>query len=121
LIRWKLSEVMARHRVKGKDLADFLGISTNAVSTLKNAEIMPAIGGERWEQICDGINKLSLSAESITPLDLIEYLPQEVASASREPKHSLTADVNSNRSKDLDASHEATPTVSTRGKRKKTA
>jgi putative transcriptional regulator len=75
LIRWKLNEVMARHRVKGKDLADFLGISNNAVSSLRKAEIMPAIGGDRWEQICDGINQLSLSGDTIAPFDLIEHIP----------------------------------------------
>ncbi|MGF1676719.1 MAG: helix-turn-helix domain-containing protein [Rivularia sp. (in: cyanobacteria)] len=41
VIRWKLSEIMARHRVKGKDLANYLGISANSVSALKRAEVMP--------------------------------------------------------------------------------
>lgn len=119
MIRWKLSEVMARHRIKGKDLADFLGISTNAVSTLRNADTVPAIGGERWELICDGINKLSLSGDTITPLDLIEYLPQEVSVG--EAKHSSTADSNNNRSKDSGSSHEANSILTTRRKRKEIA
>ncbi|MDJ0734320.1 MAG: helix-turn-helix domain-containing protein [Nostocaceae cyanobacterium] len=74
LIRWKLNEVMARHRVKGKDLANYLGISANAVSALRKAVIMPEIGGQRWEQICLGVNELSSIGEAITPLDLIEYV-----------------------------------------------
>lgn len=84
LIRWKLSEVMARHRVLAKDLASFLGISKNAVSALRKAEVMPEIGGNRWEQICAGINEFSKIGEVITPLDLIEHVPEKnslVASA----------------------------------------
>lgn len=77
LIRWKLNEVMARHRVLGKDLASFLGISTNAVSALRKAGIMPEIGGDRWEQVCTGINSLSKIGEVITPFDLVEYIPQK--------------------------------------------
>ncbi|AFZ60984.1 helix-turn-helix domain-containing protein (plasmid) [Anabaena sp. PCC 7938] len=75
LIRWKLNEIMARHRVKGKDLANYLGISANAVSALRKAEIVPEIGGSRWELICLGINELSKIDETISPLDLIEYVP----------------------------------------------
>ncbi|MGB6299826.1 MAG: helix-turn-helix domain-containing protein [Rivularia sp. (in: cyanobacteria)] len=77
MIRWKLSELMARHRVKGKDLANYLGISANSVSALKRAEIMPEIGGERWEQICEAINELSCRDEKCTPFDLVEYLPSK--------------------------------------------
>lgn len=86
LIRWKLNEVMARHRVLGKDLASFLGISTNAISALRKAEIMPEIGGDRWEQICVGINSLSKIGEVVTPLDLIEYIPQKEPLATAVPE-----------------------------------
>jgi putative transcriptional regulator len=96
LIRWKLNEVMARHRVKGKDLANFLGISTNAVSSLRTADVMPGIGGDRWEQICDGINQLSSSGEKITPFDLIEYIPQEDIPMEQEPNHYESAVANNN-------------------------
>ncbi|BAZ15921.1 hypothetical protein NIES4071_77940 [Calothrix sp. NIES-4071] len=81
LIRWKLNEVMARHRVKGKDLADYLGISPNSVSLLKKATILPEIGGERWEQICAGINELSQINEPITPFDMVEYVENQTSNA----------------------------------------
>jgi putative transcriptional regulator len=84
LIRWKLNEVMARHRVKGKDLAEYLGVSANAISGLRKASIMPEIGGQRWEYICLGINKLSKIGEIISPLDLIEYIPDEEIPTNRE-------------------------------------
>jgi putative transcriptional regulator len=88
LIRWKLNEIMARHRVKGKDLAEYLGVSANAISGLRKAEIMPEIGGQRWENICLGINKLSKIGEIISPLDLIEYIPgEEISTASESGKN----------------------------------
>jgi putative transcriptional regulator len=82
LIRWKLNEVMARHRVKGKDLADYLGISPNSVSLLKKATVFPEIGGERWEQICAGINELSQIDELITPFDMVEYVENQSSNVS---------------------------------------
>ncbi|BAY85915.1 hypothetical protein NIES267_54210 [Calothrix parasitica NIES-267] len=83
VIRWKLSELMARHRIKGKDLANYLGISANSVSALKRAEIMPEIGGERWEQICEAINELSCRDEKCTPFDLVEYAPSQDESTKK--------------------------------------
>lgn len=83
VIRWKLSELMARHRIKGKDLANYLGISANSVSALKRAEIMPEIGGERWEQICEAINELSCRNEKCTPFDLVEYVPSKDESTNK--------------------------------------
>lgn len=77
MIRWKLSELMARHRIKGKELANYLGISANSVSALKRAELMPEIGGERWEQISEAINELSCLNEKCTPFDLVEYVPSK--------------------------------------------
>ncbi|BAZ37554.1 hypothetical protein NIES4101_34770 [Calothrix sp. NIES-4101] len=91
LIRWKLNEVMARHRVKGKDLAEYLGVSANAISGLRKAETMPEIGGQRWEHICLGINQLSKIGEVISPLDLIEYIPDEVIPNTNEFSKSIRA------------------------------
>jgi putative transcriptional regulator len=78
LIRWKLSEVMARHRVQAKDLADYLGVSDNAVSSLRKAEVMPRIDGNRLEQICVGITRLSKINERVGPYDLLEYIPEDL-------------------------------------------
>lgn len=76
LIRWRLSEVMARHRVPAKDLASFLEVSGNAVSSLRNAEAMPRIDGQRLEQICIGLTKLSKIGEKVTFYDLLEYVEE---------------------------------------------
>ncbi len=69
---------MARHRVLAKDLADFIGISSNAVSNLRKSDNMPRVDGERLEQLCVGITKLSKIGQKVTPYDLIEYLEDEV-------------------------------------------
>ncbi|RUT09793.1 hypothetical protein DSM106972_002880 [Dulcicalothrix desertica PCC 7102] len=76
-IRWKLNEIMARHRIKGKDLAEYLGITPNSVSLLKKATLLPEISGERWVQLCAGINELSQINERITPFDMVEYVENQ--------------------------------------------
>jgi len=69
---------MARHRVLAKDLADFIGVSRNAMSTLKKSDNMPRVDGERLEQLCIGITRLSKIGEKVTPYDLIEYIEDEI-------------------------------------------
>ncbi|MEG4010492.1 helix-turn-helix transcriptional regulator [Microcoleus sp. Pol11C1] len=82
LIRWKLSEIMARHRIKGSDLAECLKTSTNAISRLKNAKTMPRIDGNRLNDLCNALNKLAEDSENmetqITPATLLEYVREEV-------------------------------------------
>jgi DNA-binding Xre family transcriptional regulator len=68
---------MARHRIKGSDLAKELQISNNAVSKLKNAQTMPRIDGERLNTLCNALNNLAENAEEITPAMLIEYVRDE--------------------------------------------
>ncbi len=78
MIRWRLNEVMARHRVLAKDLADFVGISKNAMSALRKSDSMPRIDGKRLEQLCVGITQLSKIGEKVTPYDLLEYIEAEI-------------------------------------------
>jgi putative transcriptional regulator len=73
-VRWRLSDLMVEHGIRGVDLADYLKVSNNTVSTWKNAPVMPCIGNERWIEITQAINNLSKKG-SITPMDLIEYIP----------------------------------------------
>lgn len=69
--------MMAKHRVLAKDLAEFIGVSSNAISNLKKSEDMPRVDGKRLEQLCVGITKLSKIGGNITPHDLIEYMPED--------------------------------------------
>ncbi|MGA1133298.1 MAG: helix-turn-helix domain-containing protein [Prochlorotrichaceae cyanobacterium] len=78
MIRWRLNEVMARYRVLAKDLADFIGVSSNVISNLRKSDNMPRLDGERLEQLCIGITKLSKIGANVTPYDLIAYLEDEV-------------------------------------------
>lgn len=83
LIRWRLNEIMARHRIKGSDLANRLQISNNAVSKLKNAQTMPRIDGDKLNALCNALNELAEDTENlkaqaqITPAMLLEYVRDE--------------------------------------------
>lgn len=77
-MRWRLAELMTRYRVQGRDLATYLQISDNAMSSLKNAESMPRIDGQRLISICQGLNQLGQNRERIiTPYDLLEFSEEE--------------------------------------------
>jgi len=83
LIKWRLSEVMARHRVKGVDLAERLQMTPTAVSKLKNAKTMPRIDGDKLNALCNALNELAEDTEDpkartvITPTMLLEYVRDE--------------------------------------------
>lgn len=81
LIRWRLSEVMARHRIKGTDLAKRLETTPNAISRLKKAKTMPRIDGDKLNALCNALNGLAEDAENpktrITPAMLLEYVRDE--------------------------------------------
>jgi len=52
VIRWKLNEMMARNRVKNKDLAKALGISEVSMYKLRKTDEMPRLTPQRLEDIC---------------------------------------------------------------------
>lgn len=56
VIRWKLNEVMARKRIKNKDLAEELGITENSVYRLRKVDEMPRLTPERLNGICKALN-----------------------------------------------------------------
>lgn len=75
VIKWHLKELMARHKVKGNDLANYMKVSNQAVSDLRNKKTMPRIDGDRLNDLCNGLNALGSDIQSpITPNDLIEYI-----------------------------------------------
>ena len=71
---WRLNELMARHRVTGKELSEELKISTNAVSSLRNSTTMPKINGERLDEIAAALTKLSKIDGVVRGIDLLEDL-----------------------------------------------
>ena len=52
LIYWKLNEIMARKRVRNKDLAIALGVTENSVYRLRRTDEMPRLTSERLNGIC---------------------------------------------------------------------
>lgn len=73
LIRWKLREVMDKHSIKAKDLADAMSLSQNALSNLRGSD-MPRIDGERLNSLLINLNKMRRAgSDVITPADLIEF------------------------------------------------
>lgn len=68
MIRWKLNEVMARKRIRNKDLADALDITENSVYRLRKTDEMPRLTPERLNGIC--------AALKCQPGDLLEWAPE---------------------------------------------
>lgn len=52
MIKWHLNRVMADKRVKGKALAEKLGVHPNTVYRLRNARTMPSLDGEFLSELC---------------------------------------------------------------------
>lgn len=71
MIRWKLNEVMARQRVRNKDLAEALNITENSVYRLRKADEMPRLTPQRLDGIC--------AILQCQPGDLLEWLPDSVS------------------------------------------
>jgi DNA-binding Xre family transcriptional regulator len=69
-IRWKLHEVMARKRMRNKDLAEFLDITENSVYRLRKADDMPRLTPQRLEGIC--------AALRCQPGELLEWVPGDL-------------------------------------------
>lgn len=69
VIRWKLNEVMARKRVRNKDLAEALGITENSVYRLRKVDEMPRLTPERLNGICKVLD--------CQPGELLEYEPDD--------------------------------------------
>ena len=76
VIDWRLSELMARHDIKGIELAEKLQVSANAVSKMRRSKNMPQFSGQKLGQLCDALNDLikeSGQSAIITPADLLSY------------------------------------------------
>jgi DNA-binding Xre family transcriptional regulator len=70
--RWKLAELMARHKVTNKEMAEYLGMRPNSITDLKKADSMPRINGEQLDRIAAALSALSKINEPVKGLDLLE-------------------------------------------------
>ena len=78
MINWRLAEIMARHDIKGVDLAERLGVTPKAVSNIRRAKTMPRLDGQALNRLCIALS--DLAGKQITPVNLIDY---EVTSTSK--------------------------------------
>ncbi|MEH2070045.1 MAG: helix-turn-helix transcriptional regulator [Nostoc sp.] len=69
MIVWKLNELMARKRVKNKDLASALGVDENSVYRLRRTDLMPRLTEERLNGICKALR--------CQPGDLLVFTPDD--------------------------------------------
>lgn len=72
MLRWKLAEIMARHKITNKALVEVLNLSPTAISNLKNSEYLPELNSNKLCNLSQALSKLSGS--KITPFDLMEYI-----------------------------------------------
>ena len=66
VIRWKLNEVMARKRIRNKDLAKALGITETSIYRLRKTDEMPRLSPERLNGLC--------AALKCQPGELLEWV-----------------------------------------------
>lgn len=52
MIRWKLNEVMARKRIRNKDLAQALEVTETSIYRLRKTDEMPRLTPERLNGLC---------------------------------------------------------------------
>lgn len=83
VIRWKLNEVMARNRVRNKDLAEALDITENSVYRLRKVDEMPRLAPDRLNGICAALN--------CQPGDLLEWVPDEAETPVLEDAPAVAA------------------------------
>ncbi|AFZ30665.1 helix-turn-helix domain protein [Gloeocapsa sp. PCC 7428] len=83
LIRWRLNEVMARHDIRAKQLAEEMEVSPTTVSNLRKRN-MPRLTEETLDKLCKALNSLSREGIPITPGDLIEYIPEPEKPSSKQ-------------------------------------
>ena len=82
---------MAKYNIKGKDLAEKLDISPNAVSALRNSKTMPRLDGIALNSLCNALNELAEDLDKrITPADLLDYIQDPNVSSESAVKFSLT-------------------------------
>lgn len=69
-VKWKLRELMARHKLMNMTLAKELNVSNNSVSSLKLADTMPRINGTDLDKLTKALSRLT--GVSVTIFDLLE-------------------------------------------------
>lgn len=69
VIRWKLNELMAKDRIRNKDLAKGIGVTETSVYRLRKTDAMPRMSPERLNDICKFLK--------CQPGDLLVFVPDD--------------------------------------------
>jgi len=73
VILWKLNEVMAKQRVKNRDLAKAINLHENSIYRLRAQNTMPRLSHETLDAICTYLH--------CQPGELLEWTVDEVENA----------------------------------------
>lgn len=96
VIHWKLNELMAKKRVRNKDLAQALGITENSVYRLRKTDEMPRLTPERLNGICTYLD--------CQPGELLVWSPDDSPQTNEDNKSSTKSsnkNMPSSKSKDI--------------------
>lgn len=74
VIRWQLNEVMARHHIKGKTLAEYLSDREATISKLRNSRTMPRIDGDRLDSLLKALNHLADPVPTDRKIDVTDLI-----------------------------------------------
>lgn len=119
LIRWRLNEVMARHGIRAKELAEEMEVSPTTVSNLRKRS-MPRLTEETLNKLCQALNKLSQEGTLITPGDLIEYTPDpEPQNPKRENNYGAQKATNTGQEKSSESQQSKEPSSRSHSKGRK--
>lgn len=81
MIAWRLNEIMAKKRIRNKDLAAALGIDENSVHRLRRTDEMPRLTGERLNGLC-----IALECQ---PGDLIVFISDDDTDTTGEEQQKV--------------------------------
>lgn len=77
LIKWKLAELMARHRITGKAMAEKLQKSETSIAKLRKATKMPRLNSDDLEKLLIAVEELADSETKFRTLELSDLIEWE--------------------------------------------
>lgn len=75
-ITWVLREVMARYKIKNKELAEAFGRNDASISRIKTTDEMPEFNGGELESLCNALTRVLKNKginKVISPGDLLSW------------------------------------------------
>jgi DNA-binding Xre family transcriptional regulator len=69
-VKWRIKELMDRHRVPGRLLAQEVGVSESTVTSWRQTDVLPELGGVRLGAIAAALSRII--EKDISGKDLIQ-------------------------------------------------